>query len=151
MAEDVVVPDAVRDALGGSPVVGAAEQALPLLTTDPDGQPRAMLVSRAETGVHGASVHVVLRPSTSRSNIARTGLATLLVVAGDALHTLRLRGTRHVEEGALHAIAFDVTGTKADSVGIPLVSMGYVPTEALVAMEHWRASADLLARLAATA
>lgn len=150
MADLMLLPAAVAAALGGSPVVGVAEQALPLLTTDDGGQPRAMLVSRAETAVAegGGGVHIVLRPSTSRANIHRTGLATLLVVTGDALHSVRLRRTRHVEAEALHAIAFAVTGLKADSVGIPLQPTGYIPTEELAALEHWRASAALLARLA---
>lgn len=144
------IPAEVIASLEGSPAVGLAEQAFPLLTTDPDGQPRAMLVSRAETATaaHGSGLHIVLRPSTSRCNIERSHLATLLVTSGEVLHSLRLRRAHHVEDGHLQAIAFTVTGTKADTVGIPLTALGFTPTDELLAAEHWQASANLLHRLA---
>jgi hypothetical protein len=43
-----------------------------------------------------------------------------------------------------------VTGHKADSLGIPLSPIGFVPTPEIVRLEYWDASRRLLRELAGT-
>lgn len=148
MTDAVRLPDEVWDALAGSPDIGVAEQALPLLTTDGDGQPRAMLLSRAEIATEsdaaGDKIFCVLRPSISRTNLRRSRRATLLVITTKTLHAVRLCVARVVEHQDLQGVALSVNGVKADSLGIPLEPIRYIPTEELVRLEHWRTSATVL-------
>lgn len=152
MSDPAELDIAVTAALTGTPDVGVPEQALPLLTTDEDGQPRAMLLSRAEVAPrlvgYGTEVHCVLRPSTSRSNLLRNGRGTLLVVTPTALHSLRLQVARVIEQGSLRGVALKLAAVKDDSLGIRLDPMRYTPTEELVSLEHWQESSALLHRLA---
>lgn len=142
-----ILPAAVTEALVGSAAVGHDEQAFPLLTADEDGQPRAMLLSRAELATSADEVLAVLRPSSSRRNLERTGRATLLVVVGASLHSVGLVRRAEVADGELLGVALACRNHKDDTLGIPLGPMSYRPTPELLQLEHWERSASLLQRL----
>lgn len=143
-----MLPDAVAALLQGAPEPGRPEQAFHLLSTDPGGRPRAMLLSRAELAADAGDVLAVLAPSTSRANVERTGIATLLAVEGTTQHVLGLdvRATRR--DGDLLGVRCAVVTTKADSLGIALAPLSYTPTPALARAERWQRSGPLLDALA---
>lgn len=142
------VPEPVVALLAGTPEPGRPEQAFHLLSTDVDGRPRAMLLSRAELAEDAGDLLAVLAPSTSRANVERTRVATFLAVEGTTQHVLGLdvRGTR--ADGDLLGVRFAVITEKADSLGIPLRALSYTPTETLARAERWARSAPLLRALA---
>lgn len=142
------LPVAVAALLAGVPEPGRPEQAFHLLSTDVDGRPRAMLLSRAELAADSGDLLAVLAPSTSRANVERARVATFLAVEGTTQHVLGLdvHGTR--ADGDLLGVRFAVVAAKADSLGIPLQPLSYTPTEALARAERWVRSGMLLQQLA---
>lgn len=106
-----------------------------------------MLLSRAELGVAGGDVLAVLAPSRSRANVERTGVALLLAVEGTTQHGLGLDRVATVTEAGLLGVRFRVVAAKADSLGLPLRPLSYVPTEDLARTERWVRSQALLAAL----
>ena len=92
-------------------------------------------------------VRAVIASRRTRSNLDRTGRACLLVVEGTTAHSLKLVLVRsHPVDGRL-AAAFSVADHSADSLGIPLTPLGYLPTEDLSDLERWDLSARGLAEL----
>lgn len=144
----VEVPTAVAALLAGAPVPGRAEQAFHLLSTDLDGRPRAMLLSRAELAADRGDLLAVVAPSTSRANVERTRVATFLAVEGTTQHTLALDLLDAHGDGDLLGARFAVVAAKADSLGIPLEPLSYTPTDALARTERWVRSGRLLEQLA---
>ena len=143
----VVIPPAVVEQLTGLPVPGRQEAALPFLTVDDEGFPHVCLLSRAEVEADAGEVRVVLASRRTRANLARDGRASLLVVEGTTAHSLKLVLVRsHAVEDRL-AAAFSLADHSADSLGIPLSPLAYLPTDDLSDLERWDLSARGLAEL----
>jgi hypothetical protein len=142
------LPEPVAALLRGGVHVGEPAQAFPFLTVDESGAPHVALVSGQEAAVGAdGSLLVVLGSPTTRANLLRSGRATLVAVEGVTAHSVKLALRRSVEDEGLLAAVLDVTSHKADSVGVPLSPIGYVPTDELVALEHWDRSSRVLDRL----
>ena len=143
----VMIPPAVVEQLTGLPVPGRQEAALPFLTVDDEGFPHVCLLSRAEVEADAGEVRAVLASRRTRANLARDGRACLVVVEGTTAHSLKLVLVRsHAVDGRL-AAAFSLADHRADSLGIPLTPLGYLPTEDLSDLERWDLSARGLAEL----
>ena len=127
---------------------GAPAQAFPFVTVDAEGFPHVALISGRETDVGGdGSLLVALGSPTTRANLQRSGRATLVAVEGETAHSVKLMLRRSFEAEGLLGAVLDVSSHKADSVGVELSAISYVPTEALAALEHWDRSARVLHRL----
>jgi hypothetical protein len=143
----VVIPPEVVEQLTGLPTPGRQEAAFPLLTVDDEGFPHVCLLSRAELEADGGEVRAVIASRRTRANLERSGHATLVVVEGTTAHYLKLVLERsHLVDERL-AAAFTVADHHADSLGIPLTPLGYLPTDNLSALERWDLSARGLAEL----
>lgn len=146
---DQTVPEQVVALLTGRPVPGVEEQALPFLTVDEAGFPHVALLSRAEARADRQRVLVAVASRRTRGNLVRTGRATLIGIAGDTAHYLKLHVARTVEAEGLLGCDLRPVEHVADSAGIALSPIGYLPTHALAEAESWQATAALLDRLAA--
>lgn len=142
------LPVAVAALLAGVPEPGRPEQAFHLLSTDVDGRPRALLLSRAELAADSGDLLAVLAPSTSRANVERARVATFLAVEGTTQHVLGLDVHGSRADGDLLGVRFAVVTAKADSLGIPLEALSFTPTEVLARAERWVRSGVLLRQLA---
>jgi hypothetical protein len=143
------VPAEVIDRMAGFPVPGEWESVFPLLTSDPGGEPRVCLLSRAELEVEPRRLRCVVRSTRTSANLRRTRVAVLQVVDESASWSLRTRvGRTVVDDGGLAAELL-VTAVERDSLGIPLRPMGFLADAALAAVEGWHDNAALFARLAA--
>ncbi len=143
----VVIPSEVIEQLNGLPVPGQHEAAFPLLTVDDEGFPHVCLLSRAELEADAGEVRVVIASRRTRANLERNGHACLLVVEGTTAHYVKLTLDRaHAVEDRI-AIAFSPADHRADSLGISLTPIGYVPTDDLSGLERWDLSARGLAEL----
>lgn len=144
------VPEAVTSLLAGRPEPGRDDQAFVFLTVDAVGFPHVALLSRAELDVSpaGDAVLAVVASRRTRQNLERDGRATLVAVSGDTAHYLKLELVRSLEgSGQLGCVLRPVEHV-ADSLGIPLSPLGYLPTRELAELETWQQSAALLAQLA---
>jgi hypothetical protein len=146
----MTVPGELARLLAGWPLAGVAEQAFPFLTIDEAGFPHVVLLSRAELDVapDGGTVLAVIASPRTRANLARSGRATLIAISGTTAHCTKLAVRRVIETEAALGCALAMTEHKADSLGIPLTPVSYVPPPELAALESWEASRDLLSRLA---
>jgi hypothetical protein len=152
----VVLPPEVSGLLAGQPGEDTWEPVAHLLTTDTDGYPRVCLLSRAElaAGTDPATgndaVGCVMRATHTLANLRRNGRALLVVTGAEAAHYVRL-GAREFLEAAdgsgRAAVAFDVTGTHADSLGIPLRPMTFRADARVRQLEQWDSNREFLARL----
>jgi hypothetical protein len=151
----VVLPPEVGQLLAGQPGEDTWEPVAQLLTTDADGYPRVCLLSRAElaTGEVPAgseAVGCVMRATHTLANLRRDGRALLIVTGADAAHYVRLRAREFLaaEDGSGRAaIAFEVTGAHADSLGIPLRPMTFRASARVRQLEQWDTNREFLARL----
>ncbi len=144
------VPAEVIERLAGFPVPGAWESAFPLLTSDPGGEPRVCLLSRAELEAEPGLLRCAVRSRRTSANLRRTGVAVLHVVDNTVSWSIRTRvGRVVVDDGGLAAELL-VTAVERDSLGIPLRPMGFLADAALAAVERWPDNAALFARLAAS-
>lgn len=143
----MTVPPEIVLALAGQPVVGSWEPMFPLLTVDDPGFPHVCLLSRAELGADERYVYAVLASPTTTANLRRRPAATLLVIAGDTAHYLKLRVARSSSSAPL-AVAFELASAATDSLSIPLTPPRYLVDSSLPVREAWSRSADLLARFA---
>ena len=142
------LPDPVARLVSAGVDVGRTAQAFPFVTVDADGFPHVALVSGRETGVGAdGSLLVALGSPTTRANLLRSGRATLVAVDGETAHSVKLVLRRSVDAEALLGVVLDVSSHKADSVGVELSAISYVPTEALASLERWDRSARVLALL----
>ena len=142
------VPDRLLALLVGWPVPDRWEPVFPLLTTDPEGEPRICLLSRAELDATPEVLRCVIRSRRTSANLLRTRVAVLQVVGDDTSWSVRTRVGRTVtDDGGLGAELI-VTGVEADSLGIPLRPMAFLADAALAAAERWDAGAALFTRLA---
>lgn len=142
---------ALVEAVAARPPVGAVAQAFPFVTVAEDGVPHVTLLSSRELvlDAEAGEVHAVLAGRTAPANLAARPQATLVVVAGDAAHSLSLEPARTVPLEGVVGVALAVTAHRGDSIGIPLVPLGYEVTPELPGLERWDRSARVLAAVAA--
>ena len=141
------LPAAVIERLAGFPVPGEWEPVFPLLTTDPGGEPRVCLMSRAELEAEPRRVRCAVRSRRTSANLRRTRLAVLQVVDDTVSWSIRTRlGRVVVDDGGLAAELL-VTAVERDSLGIPLRPMGFLADGSVAALERWDDNAALFARL----
>jgi hypothetical protein len=147
----VALPDAVVAALEAPVTVGLPAQAFPFVTVDDQGLPHCCLLSATELEVapDRSVVLAVLAGRRSRAHLLARGRATLLVASGTTLHTCRLALARSLDHDGVLAAALDVIGHEADSLGIPLAPLSFVPPADLAVRERWDVTAAALAALAA--
>ena len=146
------VPPPVANVMRHQPAIGERIQAFPFLTVSEDGFPHVCLLSAAETDVDatGDEIHIALASAHTRSNLLRTGHATLITVDDVTAHYCRLVVARTIErEGVLGAV-LSVVGHKADTVGIPLEPLSLETSGELALLENWERSARVLAALSHT-
>lgn len=144
----MTLPDPVVRLLKQPVSAGTRAQAFPFVTVDEAGFPHVALLSSVEVSVGPHDdLHVVLAGAGTRANLTRSGQATLLAVEGTTAHSLKVRLRRSLElEGLLGAV-LEPVAHKADSLGLALSGIGFVPTEELAQMERWDRSARVLAAL----
>jgi hypothetical protein len=146
-----IVPGAVLEQLDGLPVDGSWEPVFPLLTSDPGGEPRICLLSRAELEAEPRVLRCAIRSRRTSANLQRTHVAVLQVVSDSASWSVRTRvGRVIVDDGGL-AAELHVIDVEHDSLGIPLRPMGFLANPALAVQERWADNAALFARLAGRA
>jgi hypothetical protein len=149
----VRLPDEVVGLLAGTPVPATWEPVFPLLTTDPSGEPRICLLSRAELQAEPGTVFCALRSRRTTANLRRTGTAVLQVVEGTTSWSIRTRLGRTVsgepDDTGRAGLAAELTviHIERDSLGIPLRPMGFLADAALAVTERWDDNAALFARL----
>jgi hypothetical protein len=143
-----MLPDEVLALLAGRPVVGRWEPVVPLLTTDPDGVPRICLLSHAELDADRHVVRCAVRSRRTSANLRRGSPAVLLVVGATTSFSVRARVGRTVHDDGGLGAELVVTEVEADSLGIPLRSMGFQVDEGLARAERWEDNEALFARLA---
>lgn len=143
------VPPAVAAALDRPVVVGSEAQAFPFLTVDDDGAPHCCLLSTTEIEVApGAEgLHAVIAGRRTRAHLAARPRATLLVAEGTTLHSCTLTVEAAVEHGGVLAVRLALAGHDADSLGIPLRPLGFVPPPGIERLERWDVTAAALAAL----
>ena len=131
--------------------LGEPAQAFPFLTVDDAGLPHVALLSQRELAAAAdGTLHAALAaPTTTRANLERSQAATIVAVEGTTVHSVKLRLRTLFEEDGLVGIVLDVLAHKADSLGIEVAPMSFVPTEELGRMERWDRADRMLQRLAA--
>jgi hypothetical protein len=142
----VKVPDAVA-ALFAEPVsVGAAAQAFPFLTIDDAGAPHCCLLSATEIEVapDDKGLHLALAARRTRAHLAARGRATLLAAEGTTLHSLKLDVTSSVEHEGVLAVALALVDHRADSLGIELTPLSFMPPPEIAQLERWDLTAAAL-------
>jgi hypothetical protein len=145
------VPDEVLEQLDGLPVDGMWEPVFPLLTSDPGGETRICLLSRAELEAEPRILRCAIRSRRTSANLQRARVAVLQVVGGSASWSLRTRvGRVVVDDGGL-AAELHITDVERDSLGIPLRPMSFLANAALGVQERWDDNATLFAQLASRA
>lgn len=144
---NVSLPDPVVAALEGWPEVARRESAHLLLTVLDSGFPHVCLLSRAELEPAGDHVLVVLAGRRSVANLDRDRRATLLVVADTTVYSVLLEAVHRVEHGGMVGFRARVSDCRADSLGIPLTPIGYVPPASLPSAERWEVTGEVLTRL----
>jgi hypothetical protein len=145
----MTLPEPVAAMLRPTVEVGEQAQAFVFVTVGVDGLPHVALLSARELAVApDGALRAAMAAPTTRANLHRTGLATLLAVGGTTAHSVKLRVRRAVETEGLLAAELDVVSHKADSLGIPLSPITFVATEAVARQEHWERTERALAVLA---
>lgn len=148
---DVMLPREVIDLLAGMPAVDRWEPVFPLLTTDPDGEPRVCLLSGAEIEADRAVVRCAVRSRRTSANLRRSGRALLHVVGQNTSYYVRCRVNQVVAGQDGLAVAMSVVEVERDTLGIPLQPMRFHASEDLAAAEHWGGNVTLFAQLTSTA
>jgi hypothetical protein len=142
-----VLPAEVLEQLAGLPAVGTWEPVFPLLTSDPGGETRICLLSRAELEAEPQIVRCAIRSKRTSANLRRSRIAVLHVVSDTVSYAVRTRvGRIVVDDGGL-ATELHVTEVEQDTLGIPLRSMSFLADTALAVQERWDDNAALFARL----
>jgi hypothetical protein len=145
-----VLPAEVSGLLAGEPADDAWETVAHLLTADDDGYPRVCLLSRAELAAGDDAVGCVVRARHTIANLRRDGQALLAVTGELTAHYVRLRARQFLaaQDGSGRtAVAFDVTGARADTLGIPLRPMMFRASSRVRQLEHWDSNREFLERL----
>jgi hypothetical protein len=151
MVVSLPLPDAVVAALADPVVVGAPAQAFPFLTVDDGGAPHCCLLSSTEISVaaDAPELYVALASRRTRDHLTHRPHATLLVVEGTTLHSCKLvvDATTGSDEGAVLGVALHVVDHHADSLGIALHPLGFVPPPEIAEIERWDRTAAALAAI----
>jgi hypothetical protein len=143
----VILPQDVVRFLAGEPVMGSAEQVVPLLTVDASGLPHACLLGRAQLDASSTEVRAAITSLTTRANLRRSAGALILVTLGDTVHHCKLGVLRaHDRQGVL-LVAFEALAHKADTLGIPLEPMTFQASPWIAGFEHWDETAVMLRSL----
>lgn len=141
------VPEPVRAAVTGLPVVGELDQAFLLLTAHMSGPVDVCLLSRTELRATSHSVLLVTTSSKARHNLADNGRATLVAVAADAAHYLAMQLRRSVSDDDALACEFTIARALKDAIGVELRCPQFRVEEKLRVQERWQRTADMLDRL----
>jgi hypothetical protein len=145
-----VLPAEVRGLLAGEPGDDTWEPVAHLLTTGDDGFPRVCLLSRAELATRADAIGCVVRARHTIANLHRDGLAVLAVTGEQAAYYIRLRTQTilDADDGSGRAaIAFDIDGVRADTLGIPLRPMMFRASSRVRHLEQWDSNREFLERL----
>ena len=140
----VILPLEVVRFLAGEPVMGSAEQVVPLLTVDAHDLPHACLLSRAQLDATPAEVRAAVTSLRTRANLRRTAGALILVTLGDTVHHCKLGVLRARDSQGDLLVAFEPLEHKADTMGIPLEPMTFVASPWIASFEHWDQTAVML-------
>ncbi len=143
----VILPQEVRLFLAGAPVMGSAEQVVPLLSVDANGLPHACLLSRAQLDASAGEVRAAVTSSGTRANLRRGGGALILVTLGDTVHHCKLGVLRARDSRGVLLVAFEPIEHKADTLGIALEPMTFVASPHIASLEHWDETAMMLRTL----
>jgi len=143
----VILPQEVVHFLAGRPVMGSAEQVIPLLTVDANGLPHACLLSRAQLDANSAEVRAAVTSLATRANLRRSAAALILVTLGDTVHHCKLGVLRAHDSRGVLLVAFEPLEHKADTMGIPLEPMTFVASPWIASLEHWDETAVMLRSL----
>ena len=143
----VILPQEVVHFLAGTPVMGSAEQVVPLLTVDANGLPHACLLSRAQLDASPAEVRAAVTSLATRANLRRSAGALILVTLGDTVHHCKLGVLRAHDSRGVLLVAFEPLEHKADTLGIPLEPMTFVASPWIASFEHWDETAVMLRSL----
>lgn len=141
---DVILPQEVVLFLAGGPVMGSAEQVVPLLTVDANGLPHACLLSRAQLDASATEVRAAVTSLRTRANLRRSAAALILVTLGDTVHHCKLGVLRARDSQGVLLVAFEPLEHKADTMGIPLEPMTFVASPWIASLEHWDETAVML-------
>jgi hypothetical protein len=147
MKTGVTLPQEVVTFLAGTPVMGTAEQVVPLLTVDAGGLPHACLLSRAQLDASATEVRAAVTSPATRANLRRSAGALILVTLGDTVHHCKLGVLRAHDSRGVLLLAFELLAHKADTLGIPLEPMTFVASPAIASFEHWDETAGMLGSL----
>ena len=143
----VILPQEVVHFLAGGPVMGSAEQVVPLLTVDANGLPHACLLCRAQLDANPAEVRAAVTSLATRANLRRSAAALILVTLGDTVHHCKLGVLRARDSHGVLLVAFELLGHKADTLGIALEPMTFVASAGIASFEHWDETAVMLRSL----
>jgi hypothetical protein len=124
------------------------EQAFPFVTIDEDGFPHVMLLCTAEllaTDDRGALL-VAIASTTARTNLARSGIATLIAADGAAAHYAKLRVRETEEHDHFTIYTCELAHYKRDALGIPLRPMDFHATKEIAESERWTTTQAALTR-----
>lgn len=117
-ADEVPLPQPLRDHFEGSPSVSRADEAALLLTVDQSGWPRVAMLSVGEIVVQGRDVLLAVWPnSRSTGNLERASTATLFVLLDEVAYSLRLTVKDDGRIGPLRSFRTRVEEVRADKVG----------------------------------
>lgn len=140
----VILPQEVVLFLAGGPVMGSAEQVVPLLSVDANGLPHACMLSRAQLDASSAEVRAAVTSLRTRANLRRSGGALILVTLGDTVHHCKLGVLRARDSHGVLLVAFEPLEHKADTMDIPLVPMTFIASPWIASLEHWDETAVML-------
>jgi hypothetical protein len=143
----VVLPQEVVHFLAGRPVMGGAEQVVPLLTVDANGLPHACLLCRAQLDASSTEVRAAVTSLATRANLRRSAGALILVTLGDTVHHCKLGVLRARDSHGVLLVAFEPLAHKADTLGIALEPMTFVASAGIASFEHWDETAVMLRSL----
>jgi hypothetical protein len=146
--ERISVPEELALLLATWPRPDRDEQAFPFVTVDEAGFPHVMLLCTAELLATPArdALLVAVASVNARANLARTGTATLIAADGTAAHYTKLRVHDTEEHERFTLYSCHVAHHKRDSLGIPLLPMGFRATRAVAESERWTATRAALTR-----
>jgi hypothetical protein len=143
-----VLPAEVIELLGdrGS---GSTEPMFGLVTVDAAGVPWPCYLSRRELLADAQTVCVAVRSRRARSNLERTGRATLVVIGARTAYACRLIATTvTTTPGGVVLAALRVESVDEDGVGTPLVAPAFVASDELIRREGADDHTRILARFA---
>ncbi|NNN18880.1 MAG: hypothetical protein HKL84_03385 [Acidimicrobiaceae bacterium] len=143
----VTIPPEVSTFLAGKPVMGSAEQVVPLLTIDSNGFPHACLLSRAQLDATDTEVRAAITSWGTRENLRNHGVALILVTLGDTVHHLKVGVLHAHDENRVLLVAFELIAYKSDSLGIEIQPMTFLAGPWISSLEHWDETAIMLRSL----